>query len=393
MIITQTTAMLADAYRELNARKLFWITMGLNILVVALFAGMGINEQGPSFLHWTFDNAFYNTKTIPPELHYKALFVGYGTPIWLSWVATILALVSTAGIVPDLISGGSIETMVSKPISRVRLFLTKYTFGLLFATLQVFVFSAGIFLVIWIRGGAIEPGLFMAVPIVVAFFSFLFSFCALMGVLTRSTIAALLITLVFWFVVFLVNTADDLILAQREGLAVRVEDAEKNLENQNANVDRRLAEIDESGEPITDNEGNEITGTDDRRLAVNPMISRTRDRLDEARADYEVWDAWAGRVVMLKTVLPKTQETIALLGRYMIDEKDLTKLMSEHTGVEVNVDDEQNEDMPAMADPRVAERLVIAKRNRTTAWVLGTSFIFEGVLVGIACLIFARRDF
>ena len=38
MILTQTTALFVDAYRELNARKLFWITMALNILAVALFA-------------------------------------------------------------------------------------------------------------------------------------------------------------------------------------------------------------------------------------------------------------------------------------------------------------------------------------------------------------------
>ena len=40
MIAIQTLALFRDAYRELNARKLFWITMILNLLAVALFAGL-----------------------------------------------------------------------------------------------------------------------------------------------------------------------------------------------------------------------------------------------------------------------------------------------------------------------------------------------------------------
>ena len=36
--MTQTLALLLDAYRQLNARKIFWITMILNLLCVACFA-------------------------------------------------------------------------------------------------------------------------------------------------------------------------------------------------------------------------------------------------------------------------------------------------------------------------------------------------------------------
>ena len=393
MILTQSTALLVDAYRELNARKLFWITMGLNIMVVALFASLGISEQGPTFWHWTFDNPFFNSTTITPELFYKFQFVTWGIPVWLSWVATILALVSTAGIIPDLLSGGSIETMVSKPISRVRLFLSKYTLGLLFATLQVTVFSLGCFLVIWIRGGAIEPSLFMAVPIVIAFYSFLYSFCALMGVLTRSTIAALLITILFWFVVFLVNTADDIVLAQREGVALRVEDTRKNLENQTALTDRRLTQIEQTGEAIEDNEGNAINDPEQRRFAVNPMLRRTTERLEEAENSLETWSTWTDRVILIKTILPKTQETIGLLSRHMISQQDLNRLMAENAGVEADFETSEDSDVPAMADPRVPQRIEEAKRGRTVAWILGTSFLFELIMVALATALFARRDF
>ena len=43
MILTQTKAIFLDAYRELNAKTLFWLTLALNFLVVVLFASLGIN--------------------------------------------------------------------------------------------------------------------------------------------------------------------------------------------------------------------------------------------------------------------------------------------------------------------------------------------------------------
>jgi len=61
MIATQTWAVLVDAYRELNAKKLFWITMGLSLLVVLAFAAVGINEKGMSILWWTMEIEAFNS--------------------------------------------------------------------------------------------------------------------------------------------------------------------------------------------------------------------------------------------------------------------------------------------------------------------------------------------
>ncbi len=390
MIISQTLAMLIDAYRELNARKLFWITMGLNVFVVVLYASLGINDKGVTFLHWQFENDVFNTRFVSPELFYKTQFVTWGIPVWLSWIATILALVSTAGMAPDLIAAGAIETMLSKPIGRVRLFLTKYTAGLLFVALQVFIFSLGCVLVMWIRGGVLVPSLFLAVPIVLVFFSYLFAMCALIGLVTRSTVAALLLTILFWFVVFLVNQADDTLLLQREGTALRVEDLETNLEQQRALAQKRLQQLDERGETIRDTDDREITDPDQRMYAVNPALRFSETRLDDARESNENWSDWSGRATLIKTILPKTQETIALLSRYMLNENDIKTLLAQQTGAEPA--DEQDE-LPALADPRAPERVEMVKRRRSVAWVLGTSLLYEGVLLGLCCLIFRRRDF
>ncbi len=210
--MTQTWAIFLEAYRNLNSKKLFWLVLILSALVVMAFACLGINENGLKIAFWQIDNNVLNTKQMPPDQFYKAMFVQIGIGIWLSWLATILAIISTAGIFPDLLTSGSIDLFVSKPISRLRLFITEYAAGLLFVALQVTIFSAACFLVIGLRGGAWEPGLFLAVPIMVCFFSYLFSVSTLLGVLTRSTVAALLLTLLFWFFVWAIGTAENTLL-------------------------------------------------------------------------------------------------------------------------------------------------------------------------------------
>lgn len=391
MILTQTTALFVDAYRELNARKLFWITMALNILAVALFAGLGINSRGPTFLHWTFDNEFLNTGLISKELFYKLQFTTWGIPVWLSWVATILALISTAGMFPDLISGGVIETMLSKPISRWRLFFTKYLAGLLFVTLQVTVFSVGCFLVIWIRGGAVQPTLFMAIPIVVLFFSYLFAVCALLGLVTRSTIAALLLTILFWFLVFVVNSSDSMILGMREGSIVRAEDARRNIENQVVFADRRLAQLEELGDPPRDADGELITDLEARRAFANPALTTSRTRLERAEESVKTWTGWSRRAGAVKFILPKTQETIGLLERNLISKEEMNRLIGQSTGFTPPADDEPSG--PAMSDPRVQARVQEVLRARTMGWVLGTSIAFEAICLLLCIVIFTRRDF
>ncbi len=210
--VSQTIAIFVDAYRSINSQKLFWLGLGISGLVVAAFACVGINPQGVKLLFWQIDSPWFNTGTTPPAMFYKQMFVSVGIGLWLAWLAAILALVSTAGSFPRLSESGTIDLFVSKPISRLRLFVTEYLAGLLFVTLQVTIFSVASLLVIGLRGGVWEPGLLAAVPLVVCFFSYLFAVCVLLGLLTRSTVAGLLLTLLFWFIVSMLGQAEESVL-------------------------------------------------------------------------------------------------------------------------------------------------------------------------------------
>lgn len=383
MILQQTTALFVDAYRELNARKLFWITMVLSGLVVLVFALIGIDQRGISFAGFRFDFAGITSNEIPKDVFYLGLFSSIGISVWLTWVATILALISTSSIFPDLITGGAIETVLSKPIGRLRLFLTKFATGLLFVALQVGVFSLLSFVAIGVRGGVWEPGIFLAVPIVVVFFSYLFAVNALLGLVTRSTIAALLVTGVFWFVLFILNAGDAMLIQFREqtryvyeAQANRVERAEEFAVNSVRQARQREGLPHEDYEP-----------TDEEMQRANPALSIVRMRAAESEDELRQLQKWSGLVFGVKTLLPKTGETADLLERHLID---LDAINFDGDEQEMQANDEGDVDINMDV---VGRRVQEIFRGRDIAWVLGTSLAFEALVLGVCCLIFARRDF
>jgi hypothetical protein len=408
----QTLALLLDAYRELNSKKLFWITLMLSGLVVAAFAGIGVGDHGMSVFFWEIPIPGINRNVIPPDTFYKLAFVKFGIGFWLAWIATVLALVSTAPIFPDFLAGGAIELVLSKPIGRVRLFFTKYLAGLLFVTLQVGVFTVACFLVIGLRGKVWDPRLFLAIPIVVCFFSYLFSICALLGMTTRSTIASLLGTLLVWFFIFMLNSADAITLTFREQTAMEVENLTRRVQKMEQwavdDLDKK-AGLKTEAAPAPDAQGQtESTPPDasqpkgrytqDQLDADNPALPLARRQLDDAKGTNRTLTKWNSIFVGAKTALPKTGETIEVLKRALLTHEEMVKFRVNEEG-----DDQPRRERPrrrsgGSEDVRVDDREVAGRvedliDKRSISWVIGTSLCFEGVMLAIAAWLFARRDF
>ncbi len=369
----QTWAILIDAYRELNARKMFWISLGISLLVVCVFAGLGINEKGIELLWFTVEIGPLTTALMSRSLFYKTLFMSVGLTIWLGWASTILALVSTASIIPDFVSSGSIEGMLARPISRSRLFLTKYFASLLFVVLQAIVFSAASILVIGVRGGVWLWGLMLAVPIITLFFSYLYCVSALVGVWTRSTLASLLASLAVWGVVLAMGVAEN-------GLLIAKISAENPIPLIEKDVEARELQVRKAKESSTD-------PADFAKL--EKRLEERREDLITQREKVASIDTWYRIAFTAKTILPKTGDTKELLERAVINDREMEQMAN-------MADDRDNRrgggpfgasDMKAV---RQAEKI---NKSRSLWWVIGTSVLFEAFIVAWACRIFARRDF
>lgn len=373
-VVTQSIALLLDAYRELNSKKLFWVTLAISLLVVIGFGAVGINDKGLTLLGWEFDTAPFTARLFPPAKFYLFLFATYAVPIWLTWMASILALISTASIFPDFLAGGAIELSLARPISRLRLFAVKYACGLLFVTIQVALFSLACFVVVGVRGGSWEPRIFLAVPLVVLFFSYLFAFCTLFAVLTGSTVASILLTLLVWLVLWSVNTTDNMFLALRESATVNAERMARKVTRLEESGRRRMATLAAGNEPVPGVADAPLPdGAADSLEALVPDLGKARADAREAATAIADWRRGATLVGAIKGVLPKTEETIALLGRWM-----------------------PLDDAPprfGAADPEVIDRVEQVVRSRSLGWILGTSCLAEAAVFGLAAWLFCRRDF
>lgn len=382
----QTWAIFRESYRHLNSKKLFWISLVISGLIVLAFAAVGIDEEGMSFLVWRLPFPV-STAILSADVFYKIAFLNLGVKFWLTWGATILALVSTAGIIPEFLTGGAIDVTLAKPISRLRLFLTKYAAAMMFVALQVGVFATASFLVIGLRGGSWEPAVFLSVPLVVIFFSYLYSMCVLLGVLTRSTVASLLLTMLLWMGLFAVNATDLILLSERTESEQSVQWLERDIAAREA----ALAQSDPQAQPGLLNALKSGINSNTKEAE----LLRRREQLADARGTLKNLAAWSDGVILAKTALPKTADTIGLLERWMIEMAEMPEFGDggESGPVQVEIED-GDEDLSIPRDIGAEERSISEKtRARPVWWILGTSLGFEAVVLGIAAWIFCRRDF
>ena len=137
--------------------------------------------------------------------------------LFVSVIGTLIAIVVTAPIVPRMFEGGAIDLLLSKPVSRSLLFLSKFFGGCAFTLVNAAVLIVGMWLIIGLRLGIWSNGLLLSIPIYLFLFVLYYSVSAATGVLYRGPIISVVMVFVFWFLCFVVGTAKDLI----EGLEVR----------------------------------------------------------------------------------------------------------------------------------------------------------------------------
>ncbi len=378
----QFKALLIDAYRQLSAAKLFWVTVGISVLVVLAYGSVGFNKQGISILFgfWEIESEYLHEGSPWARGLYIGIFSSFLVKVWLAWIATVLALISTCSIFPEFVHGGSIELTISKPIGRLKLFFSKYIVSLLFVVLQVAIFCVGIFFCVGFRIGEWNPMVFTAIPIVAIFFSYLFAVCVLVGILTRSGITALLLTGVFWMLLWSIQTSEGVLNRFVTEQVVSIERFEEG-------VVKTQDELDSIREVST--EDFRIPKLEKRIETFNEDIIESQELLNKL-------SQWHTPTTWILAISPKNAQTINLLDRWLSDPDgfDIGAIMSG------DMQDFENEEMIEIdrttrgARERETMRRMRADYNTRSLWyVVGTSLLFEGFILGLASWYFCRKDF
>lgn len=122
---------------------------------------------------------------------------------WLEWffcgvVGIFAAILVTAAIVPQTYAAGAIDLLLSKPISRSLLFLTKYLGGCMFVLVNGAYIIGGLWLIAGLRWGQWTNNVLLIIPILVFLFAIYYSVSSLAGVIWRNAIVSVIVAVMFW---------------------------------------------------------------------------------------------------------------------------------------------------------------------------------------------------
>jgi len=208
----QFWALIVDSFRESRDRKIFWVMLGLSVLIAAAMSCIGF-EQGKVNLLFglkVFETDYFTGVTGIKTDVIAALVVDGIMDTALGGMGVLLSIIATASFFPTFLERGAIDVVLSKPMPRWKLFLGRYLGGMVFIGVQATIFVALTFLVVGLRWGVWLPGYLLAIPLVVLLFSYLYCISALIAVVTRSTVAAVLLTMLAWMAFTGVQSVDDL---------------------------------------------------------------------------------------------------------------------------------------------------------------------------------------
>jgi hypothetical protein len=135
------------------------------------------------------------------------LIVQYGLGVMIVFVAIVV----TSPIIPETFRAGNLHLLLSKPISRTWLFLSKFAGGCIFVTLNLIYVLVGIYLIVGLQFGIWNTGLLGCIPLLLFVYLILYSVSALAGLIWGNAIVSVIATVLFWVFFFAVGTMHDVL--------------------------------------------------------------------------------------------------------------------------------------------------------------------------------------
>jgi ABC-type transport system involved in multi-copper enzyme maturation permease subunit len=115
-----------------------------------------------------------------------------------SWIAVLSGVVITSFFIPNMLRKGTVDLLLAKPLHRWALLTYKYLGGLAFMFLITAYSIGGIWLVIGVRSGLWANSALLLIFSLTFFFAILYAISTFVGVVTRSAIVSIVVTILAW---------------------------------------------------------------------------------------------------------------------------------------------------------------------------------------------------
>lgn len=163
------------------------------------FAYRSAESVRPTYLGFVLIEQFPFSKT-QTETVLRDWILPWAMQIIVGMIGILTAVLVTSPIVPQMFEPGSINLLLSKPVSRSLLFLSKFVGGCAFILLCSGYLILGLWLIIGYQTGIWNRGMLWCVPVFMFLFLIYYSVSALAGIIWKSAVVSVVVTAVFWIV-------------------------------------------------------------------------------------------------------------------------------------------------------------------------------------------------
>lgn len=122
-----------------------------------------------------------------------------------------LAIFSASSFIPNMLEKGSVDLILSKPISRTQILIGKFLGGLIIVLINIAYLILFLWILIGVKFGIWNIDLLYSIITITFTFSSLYSLIILIGILTQSSILAMMLSYLIFFVLSPILTARDTI--------------------------------------------------------------------------------------------------------------------------------------------------------------------------------------
>lgn len=181
----------------------------LNRLLIAEAMGASIRNGASTaldFYYLVWKIPFLSTNTTHQQ--FSSMFasnIPWFFDKFVMSIGLLIAILVTANIIPETFDPGSLNLLLSKPISRWGLLVAKFIGGCAFVALCSMYLFFGAWAWLGLGMGIWDQGILYSIPIYILAFAIYYSISTLIGIWYRSPILSVILTGLFWAICFLVG--------------------------------------------------------------------------------------------------------------------------------------------------------------------------------------------
>ncbi len=182
--------------KEAFSRKIFLVFFGVSSFILILFIIFFLFSNINSMTSMVKMNGKENIDLVAKIIEgIKAIIVA---PLF--GIGLFLSVFSASSFIPNLLEKGSVELFLSKPVSRRQIIWGKFWGGTIVVFVNVAFLIIGVWLLIGLKFGVWDLSFLTTIFTITFTFGVLYGLIILVGILTQSSLLAMMITYLIFFI-------------------------------------------------------------------------------------------------------------------------------------------------------------------------------------------------